>query len=338
VTTEPALPPTSLHPAPTIPTARPQPDAGMPSARNLDSSVALGDGKTQMLETSRPKSARMSVCQRSTAASAAARKTATEKAKGGTGFTLGQQLHTDKRIEGSAPKPGAKERSATEKARDFAGLQSSTAASAGRAQAARKAAACESDGVVFDKSKRQSFMPESRKMNVSAQAHGESGKQSEIGRKTFASRDHASTVFSGEDAPKQRALRAPGKQEAATLPPSVKSEAEAKVYQAMTSSSDVSQVQRANNRKHMHASSIFSSDPENVSSNLSRPTTASSNKTASSIFSGGAFADDAAKSTQSSRPALNVSGATLAAGAGGGGLPSARASAQAALRGNGGLW
>lgn len=170
-------------------------------------------------------------------------------------------------------------------------------------------------------------------------AHGDIGNESETGRKTFASRDHASTVFSAEDAPKQRAMRAPGKQEAATLPPSLKSAAEAKAYQAMNSSSDVSQAQRANNRKHMQASNIFSSDPENISSNLSRPTTASSNKTASSIFSGGAFADDAAKSTTSNRPALNVSGPSLAAGAGGGGgLPSARASAQAALRGNGGLW
>ena len=311
----------------------------MPSARNLDSSVAMGDGKAGTFETSRPRSARMSVCQRSTAASAATRKKATEMGKKGTGFQLGEKLVTDRTIEGSAPKPGAKDRTATEKARDGAMLQSSTAASAGRAQAARKATACESDGVVFDKSKRQSFMPESRKMKF-APSHSESGKESETGRKNFASRDHNSNVFSAEDAPKHRSTRVCNiKQEPSNLPASVKSEAEMKAYAAMTSNSDASQAQRANNSKRMQASSVFSADSENVSSNLSRPTTASSNKTASSIFSGGAFAEDAAKTANRARPALNLSGPVSAAGSGaGGGFPSARASAQAALRGNGGLW
>lgn len=303
----------------------------------------MGDGSGPApMESSRPKSARMSVCQRSTAASAAARKKVTDMAKNGTGFQLGGALNTDKTIQGSAPKRGAKARTAAESANDAAMIASGTAASAGRAQAKDKATVCESDGVLFDKNKRCSFMPESRKMATDASARGLSSKEGEMGRKTFSSRDHTSTVFSSTAAPEHRPTRVVNiKQEAPSLPASNKNEATQQAYNAMNAASDAGAEGRANNRKHQTSSSIFSSNTENVGCNISRPTTASYNKNASSVFGGGAFADDAAKSRPTSAarpaPALNVSGPAFAAG-GGGGMASARASAQAALRGNGGLW
>jgi hypothetical protein len=131
------------------------------------------------------------------------------------------------------------------------------------------------------------------------------------------------------------------KHEAPALPASIKSEATEQAYKAMSVVSDIAQSQRVNNRKHATSSSIFSANTENQSSNNSRPSTATS-KTASNIFGGGAFADDAAKSrpvsSAGARPALNLSGPALPAGCGGGGMASARATSQAALRGNGSLW
>jgi len=312
----------------------------MSSARNLSSTVTMSDGTPAgPMESSRLKASRMSVCQRSTAASVAMRKTATEKGKNGTGaFKVGgEKLATDKTIEGSAPKKHIKDRSAQEKSSDSALRASSAAASAGRAQARGKAAACESDGVLFDKSKRQSFMPESTKLKKDVSSCSKATQEGESGRKINTARDHASNVFSASTAPEHRPARVCNiQQEAPKLPVTVKSEATEKAYKAMNAASDMAQSQRMNNRRQNTASSIFSNG-ENVDANQSRPSTAAS-KTASNIFGGGAFADDAVKSrAPRPAPALNVSAPTVAAG-GGGGMASARASAQAALRGSGGLW
>jgi hypothetical protein len=186
------------------------------------------------------------------------------------------------------------------------------------------------------------LMPESRKMTTDASARGLASKEGEMGRKTFASRDHNSSVFSASAAPEHRPTRVVNiKQEAPSLPASTKNEATQQAYNAMNAASDAGATGRANNRKHQNSSNIFSANSENVGGNISRPATASYNKNASSIFGGGAFADDAAKSRPTSAalptPSLNVSGPAFSAG-GGGGMASARASAQAALRGNGGLW
>lgn len=312
----------------------------MSSARNLASTYKMSDGTPAApMESSRPKSARQSVCQRSTAASDAMRQKVTEKSKQGTAFKVGgEKLATDRTIEGSAPKKYTKERSAQEKSNDSALLASSAASTAGRAQARGKAAVCESNGVLFDKSKRQSFMPESTKLRKDMSSCSKATEEGDSCRKINTARDHASNVFSMSGAPEHRPARVCNiQQEAPTLPVTVKSAATEKAYQAMNAASDMAQSQRINNRRQNNASTIFSNG-ENLDVNHSRPSTASS-KTASNIFRGGAFADDAAKcgGRGISRPALNVSAPTVSAG-GGGDLPSARAHAQAALRGNGGLW
>mmetsp|Transcript_50681 Transcript_50681/g.74309 ORF Transcript_50681/g.74309 Transcript_50681/m.74309 type:complete len:317 (-) Transcript_50681:302-1252(-) len=314
-----------------------------PSSRNLQSNVKMSDGSaTGPMESSKPKPPRMSVCQRSTAAAADTRMKATNMSKNGTGFKLGgEKLNTEKSIAGSAPKRGAAARSDGERANDAMGAQAAAAASVGRAQARGKAAICESDGVLFDKQKRQSFMPESRKMNLDASSRAVATKDGDSGRKAFSDRDHTSSVFSSSAAPEHRSARVCHiKYEAPSLPASIMSEATAQAYKAMNASSDVSQTQRTTNRMHQNSSSIFSGNSENVGGNFVRPTTASSIKTAGNIFAGGAFANDASSSrpatSAASRPALNLS--SMAAGSGGGGMASARASSQAALRGNGGLW
>lgn len=314
-----------------------------PSSRNLQSSVKMSDGSASgPMESSKPRPPRMSVCQRSTAASAETRMKATNMSKNGTGFKVGgERLITDKMIEGSGPRRGAsaKVRSDGERANDAFGAAAAATASAGRAQARGKAAVCESDGVLFDKKKRQSFMPESRKMNLDASSREVATKDGNSGRMAFANRDHASSVFSSTALPEHRSARVCHiVHEAPSLPTSVKSEATAQAYKAMNANSDVSQTQRTTNRMHQNSSSIFSGNSENFGGNLSRPTTASSNKTTSNIFGGGTFAEDAGKRPASAaglRPALNMS--SVPAG-GGGGMDSARASSQAALRGNGGLW
>jgi hypothetical protein len=270
------------------------------------------------------------------------RKKVTEQGKRGTAFNVGgQKLHTDKQIEGSMPKRGAKARTESEKARDVFASAAACEASTACAEARGKGAVCESDGVIFNKNKRNSFMPESRKMNVDKASCSAMSKDCEGTRKMISSRDHTSSVFSSGAAPEHRPSRVCNiKHEAKTLPSSTINESTAKTYKAMNDQTDVSQMERANNRRHNNTSTIFNSNSENMGGNISRPTTASSQKTASNIFGGGAFADDAAKSrptSAASRRPINISQA-VAAGSGGGGLASARDTAQAALRGSGSLW
>lgn len=331
----------------------------MSASRNLTSSVKMGDGSK--IDSSKPKAPRQSVCQRSTEASAATRKAVTDKAKNGTLGTIGAKLTTDRAIAGSAPKTlaASRPRTASEMTGDAAGLKSCSVASAGRIQAQGRANICESDGVLFDKDKRCSFMPESRKMNKDLSKANAASTESEMGRKTFASRDHASTVFSSSAAPEHKPSRVCNiQQERIAVPASIKSEATAQAYNAMNAISDASQSQRHQNRNAMNSSSIFSSNSENVGGNMMRPGTASSSKPTTTttggnnIFGGGAFAADAAKLRTAdihSRPTSACSKSSsfgvvprvniTAASAGGeGGMLSARDRTQAALRGSGGLW
>jgi hypothetical protein len=244
----------------------------MSASRNLTSSVKMGDGSK--IDSSKPKAPRQSVCQRSTEASAATRKAVTDKAKNGTLGTIGEKLTTDRAIAGSAPKTlaASRPRTASEKTGDAAGLKSCSLASAGRIQAQGRANICESDGVLFDKDKRCSFMPESRKMNKDLSKANAASTESEMGRKTFASRDHASTVFSSSAAPEHKPSRVCNiQQERIAVPASIKSEATAQAYNAMNAISDASQSQRHQNRNAMNSSSIFSSNSENVGGNMMRP-------------------------------------------------------------------
>ena len=50
--------------------------------------------------------------------------------------------------------------------------------------------------MIFNKTKRQSFMPESTKMKLDTSALASTSKDAETTRKALTSRDHASTAFS----------------------------------------------------------------------------------------------------------------------------------------------
>ena len=130
------------------------------SARNLNTSLKMSDGTGAKMGDGRPKSARLSVCQRATAASSENCRKVTEKGKKGTGFTLGGKFETDRMIQGSRPRTGAKSRSDAEKGQDTSLMASTSAASAGRAAARSKAAVCESDGkLMFLSRLRFTFVP-----------------------------------------------------------------------------------------------------------------------------------------------------------------------------------
>uniref|UniRef100_A0A7S0EC16 Uncharacterized protein n=1 Tax=Hanusia phi TaxID=3032 RepID=A0A7S0EC16_9CRYP len=307
----------------------------MSSARNLTSQVQFKDGSAPA-DNSKPKPPRPSVCMRSTAASAETRKKVATRGKNSEVLTTGGKFIHDKTIEGSTSKKMVTERSESEKVKDVIQQAATLEASKVREQAKEKAGKCESDGVLFDKkqSRKSMWVSESKRAGVrDTAALNQTHEQSDTQRKKISQRDHSSTVFSSGDAMEHRPLRVMNiKADKPQPPQKQQSAAEIKFNAELNALSQGSENQRRMNATKQHNSSIFASDGD--SKPLSRPAT-SGGRVSSNIFSGGAYAEDAAKTRTVTRDVPTLATSCVSAG---GGMESARARRDQALRGSGSLW
>mmetsp|Transcript_5110 Transcript_5110/g.18348 ORF Transcript_5110/g.18348 Transcript_5110/m.18348 type:complete len:309 (+) Transcript_5110:215-1141(+) len=308
----------------------------MSSSRNLNSQVQFKDGSGPA-DNSKPKPPRPSVCMRSTAASAETRKKVANRGKNSEVLTTGGKFIHEKTIEGSTSKKIISDRSESEKVNDVIQHAATLEASKVREQAKEKAGKCESDGVLFDKkqSRKSMWVSESKRAGVKdTAALNQTHEQSDMQRKKISQRDHSSTVFSsGGDSMEHRPLRVMNiKAEKPQAPQKQQTAAEIKLNAELNALSQGSENQRRMNATKQHNSSIFSSDGD--SKPLSRPAT-SGGRSSNNIFSGGAYAEDAAKTRTLTRDVPAISTACMT---GGGGMESARARRDQALRGSGSLW
>jgi len=238
-------------------------------------------------------------------------------------------------VAGSSPKKFVKntEHSEAEQSLYNSGFQASSEAATMRQQSRAKATACATDGFLFDKNKRQSFMTESmRSANADKKTCENVHEEADTGRKASYTKNHSSSVFSSsiENRP-LKAINAKNNQTG----PSMKDGAAAKLASEGRIASDDAE----NARRHLQArqgrSSVFSSssssDPQPQHQQGGGKMCAS--RPSSSIFGGGAWADDARK-LAAPRP----SAAPAAPPAGFGDNSTARCRRDAGLRGSGGLW
>eukprot|EP00286_Rhodomonas_abbreviata_P027679 CAMPEP_0181297420 /NCGR_PEP_ID=MMETSP1101-20121128/5229_1 /TAXON_ID=46948 /ORGANISM="Rhodomonas abbreviata, Strain Caron Lab Isolate" /LENGTH=306 /DNA_ID=CAMNT_0023402353 /DNA_START=142 /DNA_END=1062 /DNA_ORIENTATION=- len=306
----------------------------MSTSRNLSSSVSVADG-TGPTEMSKPKPPRQSVCARSTADSAAARQKATQKSKSSqilptnTRFTADKSSH----VEGSTPRTFVKNtgHSEAERAQYSSGMEASAAAASLRDQARAKATKCATDGVLFEKNKRQSFMTESMRSNTVDKKKCENAHdQAENERKTSSTKNHASSIFSGAQTIEHRPLRQVNiKNDAPVPPPSKKTAAEIQRDAQVRAISDSTENDRRMLQTKQRGSTVFSSE-SSVESKGGKLCSKTSNN---NIFAGGAWADDAKKPTPAPRPSAQPPSVC-----GGYDNSMARGRRDAALRGSGGLW
>mmetsp|Transcript_34877 Transcript_34877/g.54514 ORF Transcript_34877/g.54514 Transcript_34877/m.54514 type:complete len:309 (+) Transcript_34877:182-1108(+) len=308
----------------------------MSAARQCTSQITVGDGKTTNYETSRPKSSRMSVCARATAESTANRQKAAIKSKASSALPKGK-LEADRTqaIPGTTSRVHVKDatRTAEEKVRDQALKSATNDATSSRSEFRTKSTTVESDGVIFDKKKRQSYSTTTmRNSKQDKSTLQNASEQSDNERKTFTQRNQSSTVFAGpSNSIEHRPLRQVNiKNDSVKVTPSVKTAAEEKTYAAYNAASEDSENNRHAYHSRNTSSTVFSSGPIQDTSGGRVHFTKSNNN----IFGGGAFADDAQRNNMpkpraSAAPVMNTAMERPA---------SARAMRDAQLRGSGSLW
>lgn len=239
------------------------------------------------------------------------------------------------------------------------GSRLTSAAAPPPAQARGKNTKTESDGVLFDKTKRSSMLTESMRHRPDTQALNAASNDAEASRRAQTKRSQASEVFAGPTPSFAQPLRRPATAAARTqssifsnspvgnkarplravnpgpqrpeLPACKRTDAERALDAQRRVISDGAENDRNLARARSQASSVFATDAP-----AAKVARVSQAPKGSNIFAGGSYADDS-KAAALARP-RTAAAAPRAFAAGGGSDMSASMRRSAALAGSGSLW